>query len=453
MSKKEKKKQKPDEKEEKKAEMPEYASKKHEKFDRKDFFILLGILVFSFIARSYWLSYPKRIYFDEMHYVPAARSYLDNKILDPNGIHPPLGKQIMAMFMKFFGDKAVGWRAGSVAMGLVMIVVIYLLALAMFKNRFCAAITAGMLGVEFLHIVQSRIATLDIYIAGFILIGYYFAWLYVDSPVDESIGRRSFKYLIWSAFFFGLATAVKLSGLGGAAGTFLFIGLALWRKNEKFPFKQLSATAVIFAVVIAVTFVAVHAPLFEKGRELSSLVYTRTFKFHYTEQFRHPYLSQMWQWPIVHRPIWYLWQDQPGGYIRGVIAIGNLLFWWSFIPVLFDMLYRVFKKKNVQLMFILCGYLPLYLFWLSSLSNYGGHWHFKGGFFYYMLPCVPFMALALTETLKDLQDTRIGRISTWAYLAGLVIFLIAFYPILAGTPIKSSYFEKLMRLNIFKTWL
>jgi dolichyl-phosphate-mannose--protein O-mannosyl transferase len=434
----------------------EPAEKSHHSFDRLDFFILLGILLVSLFVRAYGLSHPARIYFDETHYVPAARAYLSPTAQDPNYIHPPVAKEIMAFFMRIFGDWAVGWRAGSLFLGMVMIVVMYLLGLSMFKNRFAAAVSCYLVGVEFLHIAQSRIATLDIYIACFILLGFYFSWLYIDSRPDGGPGgdRRSYRHLMWSAFFFGLATAVKLSGLGGAAGAFLFIALALWVEDRKIPIRQMVAVTIIFAVVIGAVFLVCHAPHFAKGGSADQLLYNRTFKFHYTEKFTHPYLSQMWQWPIVHRPIWYMWEkDEDTQTINGIIAIGNLLFWWSFIPVLLDMLYNVPRTKDRRQIFILCGYLSLYLFWLSSLSNFGGKWHLKGGFFYYMTPCVPFMALGMADTLKDLQDSKLGRVSTYLYLGGLAVFLIAFFPILVGTPIHQSYFDKIFKLNVFKSWL
>lgn len=423
------------------------------KFKRLDLLILLIILLISGFLRIYGLSFPHKVYFDETHYVPAARSYLQPDKLDPNDIHPPLAKEIMAIFIHFYGDYSIGWRAGSVFFGLLMIVVMYLFGLYFFKSRLSAVIASSLLGIEFLHIVQSRIATLDIYLAFFILGGYYFAWKYYDNKPANGEGSRPFIYIIISAAFFGLATSVKLSGLGGAAGAFLFLAIALLREDDRRKYLKLISIAVAFACVIILVYLATHVPLFLKGLKFKKILYIKTFKFHYTDEFKHPYLSQMWQWPTMHRPIWYYWdKNEQTGIIRGIIAMGSLLFWWSFLIVLADMLYRAFKEKDLKIIFILCGYLPLYLFWLSSLSNYGGTWHFKGGFFYYMLPCVPFMCLGLTETINDLMDTKLGRVTVWVYFLGLLIFLAAYYPILTGIPITGEYFEKLMRLNIFNSW-
>ncbi|MCE1245834.1 MAG: phospholipid carrier-dependent glycosyltransferase [Firmicutes bacterium] len=457
----------------------------HIKFDRLDLMILLIIIVISLGLRIYGLDYPKAVYFDEVHYVPAANDFLKDGAVDRNDIHPPLAKMIIAFFIKIYGDYPLGWRAGSVVFGLLMIVCVYLLALAMFKNRFAPIMASSLLAIDFLHIVQSRIATLDIYIAAFILFGYYFIYMYYDQPPvlsKENERVRPVKYLILSAVFLGCAVAVKISAIAGVGGAFLYALFMHIRENRKHLLKSagyMIQMIALFTAVLLGVFVLSHVPVFVRmaGQlkkqyaedpqrakqkpyisELMSqykdrITYKRTFKFHYTEKFTHPYLSQMWQWPIVHRPIWYEWTKDPvTGMLHGIVAIGSLLFWWSFIPVLLDMIYRGFKDKDNRVVFILCGYLPLYLFWLSSFSSYQG-WHFKGGFFYYMMPCVPFMALGLTETLNDLRDNKIGVTSIVIYCVGLVAFLGFFYPILTGIPIPQHYFDYLMKLNIFKNWI
>lgn len=715
----------------------------HTKFDRIDLVILIIILLVSTWIRVYGLSYPGKVYFDETHYVPAARDILEPGKIDRNDIHPPVAKYVMAIFMKYIGDKPVGWRTGSVVFGLIMIIIMYLLGLAMFKSRFGAILSASLLSIEFLHITQSRIATLDIYIAAFILIGYYFAYLYIEQylrekseeskkksgkkKVDESSLINTiksfffkYKYVILSSLFLGLAFSVKLSALAGVGGVFLYVFIILflktgkpskkevkfpplyifpgiplldiviialmgffhaskgifalcwiykfivigalifidYKKDEKMgwwriillsaiftgvyfgvkplisqilqlhmgnktmlfqvltisssfilgcvmlgyshavltyispipkkrvseylegffklPWKRMGILSLIFIIVFTGTYISSHIPLIMKDtayfgtsdisdwskfliaikkhqgsarqkiwtlldkdnqefittykinekvketrqneilknfnkivkyRELYSpetfvginlggdageylkkgyanisgrekhkvnrrliealfpaeikrspdkvkwkrMLYRRTFEFHYKQKFEHPYLSQMWEWPIVRRPIWYEYEKK-GALIYGIVAIGSLLFWWSFIPVLFDMFFRSFKDRGRNIIFILCGYLPLYLFWLSSFSFHGGL-HFKGGFFYYMLPCVPFMALALAETLDDLRDSKLGRVSIAIYCVGLVAFLIFFFPVLTGSPITQKYYDFIMKLNVFKRWI
>jgi dolichyl-phosphate-mannose-protein mannosyltransferase len=446
---------------------------KHSRLDRLDFTILLVIVVLTIVIRLIGISYPEEVYFDETHYVPAAKAYLTPDQQDPNFIHPPLGKQLMALFMWKDQDSSVNWRLGSVLFGSLMVVITYLLGISLFKSRFAASISALLLSADFLHIVQSRIATLDVYIGFFTLAGYYFTWLAYRSfkqedtkdkeDRDENVSlKRPWFYLLWSGVFFGGAVAVKLSGIAGPLGGYLFLIIALWMDKKRFPTKELAMSAGVFAISMSAVYFLSHIPYLLKMENVSQVLsrdkfsevflYSRTFKFHYTDKFTHPYLSQLWQWPTVHRPIWYFY-DKVGDKVSGIFAFGNLLFWWSFLVVLIDMVYRTIREKDRRLIFILCGYFPLYLFWLSSLSNYGGEWHFKGGFFYYMLPLVPFMALAVAETLDDLRNTKFGKVSVAIYLAGILLFLVFYYPLLTGAPISSEYYEQLLKLNLFKSWI
>jgi dolichyl-phosphate-mannose--protein O-mannosyl transferase len=54
---------------------------------------------------------PDKFYFDEVHYVPAARQMLEPVMPSPmlNPMHPPLAKQMIALSIRVFGDdRSVG---------------------------------------------------------------------------------------------------------------------------------------------------------------------------------------------------------------------------------------------------------------------------------------------------------------------------------------------------------
>src|SRR5688572_25033655 len=55
------------------------------------------------------LTIPAQPYFDEVHYLPAARALLSLSHL-ANPEHPPLGKELIAIGIAVFGDRALGWR-------------------------------------------------------------------------------------------------------------------------------------------------------------------------------------------------------------------------------------------------------------------------------------------------------------------------------------------------------
>jgi len=88
---------------------------------------------------------PEKFYFDEVHYVPAARQMLESVTPTPilNPMHPPLAKQLMALSIRSLGDAPLGWRYPSVLFGALAVVAIYLCGLALFAAQAPAIALAG----------------------------------------------------------------------------------------------------------------------------------------------------------------------------------------------------------------------------------------------------------------------------------------------------------------------
>ncbi|WP_342803809.1 hypothetical protein [Novosphingobium album (ex Liu et al. 2023)] len=57
---------------------------------------------------SYGLLSPATLYFDELHYIPAARSLLH--LAPANLEHPLVGKEILAASIALLGDRPLAWR-------------------------------------------------------------------------------------------------------------------------------------------------------------------------------------------------------------------------------------------------------------------------------------------------------------------------------------------------------
>ena len=80
---------------------------------------------------------PEKFYFDEVHYVPAARQMLLPVMPSPmlNPMHPPLAKQLIALSIEAFGDNPLGWRYAGVLFGALAVVAVYLCGLALFAAQ------------------------------------------------------------------------------------------------------------------------------------------------------------------------------------------------------------------------------------------------------------------------------------------------------------------------------
>src|SRR5215207_7533487 len=129
------------------------------------------LFVLAHFAMLIGITTPEKFYFDEVHYVPAARQMLLPVLPQPmlNPMHPPLAKQFIALSIHTFGDVPLGWRYPAVLSGSLAIVAVYLGGLALFAAQ-GPAIAASLLAFfNQMVFVQSRIAMLDIFALTFSL--------------------------------------------------------------------------------------------------------------------------------------------------------------------------------------------------------------------------------------------------------------------------------------------
>src|SRR3954471_11492248 len=100
--------------------------------------IIAGIIfVLAHFAMLAGVTTPEKFYFDEVHYVPAARQMLESVMPQPmlNPMHPPLAKQLIALSIHVFGDGPLGWRYPAVLFGSLAVVAVYLCGLALFAAQ------------------------------------------------------------------------------------------------------------------------------------------------------------------------------------------------------------------------------------------------------------------------------------------------------------------------------
>jgi dolichyl-phosphate-mannose-protein mannosyltransferase len=140
--------------------------------------VLLGLVSLGSLgARAIWLDRPARaLIFDEAYYVNAARIILGLHVpadghyagsppgLDPNQEHPPLGKLLIALGMRLFGDNALGWRILPLVFGSLAILAMYWLVRSAGGGRWLALGAAGLMAADNLSLVHGRIATLDVFV-------------------------------------------------------------------------------------------------------------------------------------------------------------------------------------------------------------------------------------------------------------------------------------------------
>lgn len=143
--------------------------------------------------------------FDEgLFYIPAAQAYLAG-LPDPNPEHPPLGKLLFAAGMALFGDTPLGWRVVSTLAGTAGIGLTYWLGARLWGAPAAGLVAAALLALDLLWFLFSRLIMYDIFLATFVLAGLALAWRHRETG--------GLVPLAAAGVAIGLASAVKWAGL------------------------------------------------------------------------------------------------------------------------------------------------------------------------------------------------------------------------------------------------
>lgn len=116
-------------------------------------------------------------YFDEIYHARTAYEHLRG-VYPYEVSHPPLGKEILALGIALFGMTPFGWRCMGALFGVVMLPLMWDLLRRMFRDDRVALCGTALLAFDFMHLTQTRIATIDSFATLFILLMYLFLYRY-----------------------------------------------------------------------------------------------------------------------------------------------------------------------------------------------------------------------------------------------------------------------------------
>jgi dolichyl-phosphate-mannose-protein mannosyltransferase len=409
----------------------------------------------------------------------------------------------------------LSFRFTGALLGTLAILIVARVARRMFRSTALGVIAGALVSLDGLEFVQSRTAMLDIYLMFWVLAA--FACLIVDrddgrrrlaerltSPLGRHEWGPSLGFRPWrlaTALCLGAACATKWDG-AFYIPAFLALAIAwdigarrtagvrgdvwsgdlwiVWRGTLSSGVPALAA----FLLVPAVVYVASWTGWFLSnghyayGHDLyvkhgQSWIAHDWAVFHgwwrYQQQIwgyangltwdknPHPYLSRPWGWLLMARPVAYYYQS-PHGCGAGtcsqeILGIGNPALWWATIPALIATAWawvarRDWRASAVLLMF-LAGYLP----WFRE------DMHHRVMFLFYMLPEVPFMALAVTFVIgmaigqRSASTVRqtIGISAVAVYLATTTVLFGFFYPVLSAQTITYSQWHERIWLHNCQT--
>ena len=170
--------------------------------------------------------------FDEKHYAPQAWQMLHNGGVEDNPgfglvVHPPVGKQLIAIGEAIFGYNGLGWRFTGALLGVVMVAIVARTVRRISRSTLVGGIAGVLLIADGVTFVASRTALLDGFQMFFIVAA--FGALIVDrddvrarmhnalldgrineTPWGPRLGVRWWRF--GAGVLLGLACATKWSG-------------------------------------------------------------------------------------------------------------------------------------------------------------------------------------------------------------------------------------------------
>ncbi len=480
------------------------------------------------ILRFWNLGHPHELVFDETYYVKDAWTQWnlgypatwpddadsrfasgETDIFLEDGsyvVHPPLGKLLIGAGMALFGaDSSVGWRFATALFGTVAVLLLYLVALTLTRSIGVATAASGLMAIDGLAIVLSRVALLDTFVMFFTLLAFWFVlldrrwlrereWARRGVPATDATDGGPAPVRRWGPVFWarpwvvaaglaaGAATAVKWSGLYVLAGIgiYLVITDALERRRRAIEFWPADAVArqgpVTFLLLVPPAFLVYlvswtgwlvtdggydrHAVDAGSATGLWSWVplplqslwayHQSMYGFHVNLSASHSYASPAWQWPLLARPTSMFYHSDPlgeagctaaAGCVQNIYSMPNPLVWYAAVAACVYLAIRFVRRRDPASGFVLTGIAVTWVPWLLYPE--------RTVFQFYTVVMLPFLLLALALALRDLAHpegaTHARRVTGQRVVAVFLIVAVVlaafWYPILTATSVPYDFWR------------
>ncbi len=427
----------------------------------------------------YTFSWYDGTYFDEIYHPRTAYENINNRY-PYEDTHPPLGKLIISCGILIFGMNPFGWRFFGTLCGVLMVPLTYMMGKKMFKKTSWASLTAILFTFDFMHLSQTRLATIDSYTTFFVMAMYYFMYLYISKSFYNEGFKKTVPSLLASGICFGLGAATKWQGIYAGLGLCILFFLTLYKRYKEYKeaekiikksgklnrdetehmknivdsfkpcaIKTVLCGALFFVVIPFVIYFLSYIPAM--NTEVTGLSFffrnqRNMFSYHSGLESTHPYMSSWWSWPLDLKPLYAYNPNRmfvPLGISMGISSFGNPLVWWLTIPVVLGSIYMLISKKgNFELKTMVAGFGAMYLPWVLVT---------RAAFIYHFFPCVIFVVLMMVYFAKQMYEKNAKKKKyIIAYAALVVVLFVMFYPVLTGMPVPTDYAEMLKWLP---TWV
>jgi|HubBroStandDraft_6_1064221.scaffolds.fasta_scaffold69509_3 dolichyl-phosphate-mannose-protein mannosyltransferase len=376
------------------------------------------------------ISSPPKLYFDELHYIPAAQQiFVRDQIV--NREHPPLAKVLMAISIAAWGDNPFGWRYMSALFGSLALTGMYVWALHLFMNENAALWAAAVTLVNQFLYVQSRIATLDVFVVAFTL----WALALFTATWYSTRVKRTF---ITIGVVLGLAIASKWTGL---IPLMMIVGIVTivkilqnwrtvfenpnvtdWYRPDLWGNMRVSDWIVSLALIPTAVYFLTFVPIY--GSRPIALVHLQ--KEMWDSVWRvttpHPYMSSWINWALIRRPMLYLFDRDSGnhGSLQVVMFLGNPVILWGGIIAILPCIYSWLKARRREAFIISISWLTFYFSWALVGRPVS--------FYYYYFPAGMVLSLSLTYLFYNTGLVRAAW-TRYLFLSLAIGVFIYFFPI------------------------
>jgi dolichyl-phosphate-mannose-protein mannosyltransferase len=387
------------------------------------------------------LTVPGVPYFDEVHYLPAARAVLELSQAT-NIEHPPLAKQIIAAGIALFGDNPLGWRIFSVVFGTLALFAamraMWFASCTRPTGPAASLLTGLFVATNFLLFVHARIAMLDVFMVAFLMLA---AWMFAAALRENETAR-------WRLAVAGVALGCAMASKWNAIPLAVLPGLAFlaarWAAGRRrlvlsargWPIGGMTLweAGLWLGLVPLLVYAATFWPFLcwtVPGGDPSGLIDLHRHMLALQTQVPepHPYQSQWWDWMINRRTIWYLYEPVDGAQ-RGIMLIGNpVTMWFGLIAMGWCAWAGWQSRKDTprwDCIALVAVYLASLCLWIVAPKAVQFYFHY--------FPAGMAISAALALGVERLWQ-RGERLVPWAISLGALGFFIYWFPILTAAPL------------------
>lgn len=408
--------------------------------------LLISLALALFLPR---LTTPRAYVFDELYYAYTAGKYVAGEEayssrLPPHDrptiewTHPPVAKLLIAGGILVAGDNPLGWRIASILFGSAGVIVTYCLALALTQSQRIAFLTGGLLLLDGLYFIESRVGMSNLFFVVFTTS----ALLALAYLLNTPPARVALPLLATGAAL-GLAIATKWSAVAllGLIGVVVSWRLVrLWQETRSGDSSNAEAARVglraylfwapiaLVAVPLLIYF-ASYLHFFLTGHGWADFIALHQAMLSYHREIGVPRTdtSRWWEWPLAARPVWYYIAERrrEGNYIFGN---GNPLLYWPMVVAVAWVAIDWWGRRPIPLLILAIGFFGQWLPWALSP---------RGTYIYHFLPSVPLGCLALAVVIGGAwKRGGWARLGAAAYIVAVTATFAFFYPLSAALPLS-----------------